>query len=357
MSKEALFYYAQNLHILQRAHFTDSTGTVRGIGENGRDLLAWLCDATNQTRGYTFHHSSPYMAEHSGVHVATVKRLLPGFEQLGWITRTGEEIRYQGRGAPTVEYVLTFYPKAWAEYEKWRPSSQTSSHRATDNVGKANKDKALPEKTETETEPQPQPKPQPGEMGSGGEFDELLRQCIEWELANYRNGNAGAGLLRTWRNEYRPIVTRALRDRPTDDLVLWCVELRIPHRTGYQPKTHQTAPLAHLDTWTAPEWKQEELPGDPNCEHGCKGRTYHSVKVPTGKRLHHCKCLENGTYSLKDTQTTTDKVSADTACTAPADTQSELREQDYLATLNNKKELREVVRDMRSKYYLPADPF
>ena len=355
MSKEALYYHAQNLHIVQRAHFTDSTGTVRGIGENGRDLLVWLCDATNQTRGYTFHHSYPYMAEHSGVHVATVKRLLPGFEQLGWITRTGEEIRYQGRGAPTVEYVLTFYPKAWAEYEKWRPSSQTSSHRATDNVGKANTGKALPEKIDTETEPQPQPKPQPGDLGSGEEFDELLRKCIEWELANYR-GNAGDGLLVTWRKKYTPIVTRALRDRPTEDLVLWCVELYIPGRTGYQPKTHQPAPLVHLDRPSDFEFPPMDEPsrGTPGCPtcHG-KGWYLHRENGRLGKN--DCTCT---------TDTTTERVSADLGtntpvmeCPDPADTQSELREQDYQATLNNRKELRGVMRDMTSKYRMPADPF
>jgi hypothetical protein len=307
MSKEALYYHAQNLHIVQRAQFTDSTGTVRAIGENGRDLLVWLCDATNQTRGYTFHHSYPYMAEHSGIHVATVKRLLAGFEQLGWITRTGEEIRYQGRGAPTVEYVLTFYPKAWTEYEKWRPSSQTSSHRATDNVGKANTGKALPEKIDTEPEPQPQPEPQPGDLGSGEEFDELLRKCIEWELANYR-GNAGDGLLVTWRKQYTPIVTRALRDRPTEDLVLWCVELYIPGRTGYQHKPNQPAPLVHLE----PEPEPEPMRGTPGCP-TCEGKGWYIRRDGT-KWIGHtpCPCAE-------DTNTTAPK------CTTP-DTTPELRQ-------------------------------
>jgi hypothetical protein len=342
MSKQALYHYAENLHILQRAQFTDSTGKARSIGENGRDLLVWLCDATNQTRGYTFHHSYPYMAEHSGVHVATVKRLLAGFEQLGWITRTGEEIRYQGRGAPTVEYVLTFYPKAWTEYEKWRPSSQTSSHRATDNVGKANTGKALPEKIDTETEPQPQlePKPQPGDLGNGGEFDELLRKCIEWELANYP-GKAGTGLLRTWRNEYTPIVTRALQDRPTEDLVLWSVELRTPGRTGYQRKPNQPAPLTHLDRPSDFEYPPMDergrgAPGCPTC--GGKGWYLHRENGRLGKS--DCTCT---------TDTTTERVSADLGtntpvmeCPAPADTRSELRG---------------VLQDMTSKYRMPADPY
>jgi len=347
MSRHATDWLGENLAEITKTSMPNG----RGLGQDGMVLLFYFCDRANKEN--VFYMQVRTIMDETGLSMTAVKRLMTQFEQLGWITRTGQEIRYMGRGKLTPEYALTLVNE---NAQNTLTGAQKGAQLGTSTSTKPNKDKALPKKIELELEPQPQLEPQPGDLGSGGEFDELLGKCIKWELANY-HGNAGAGLLRTWRNEYRPIVTRALRDRPTEDLVLWCVELRIPHRTGYQPKTHQTAPLAHLDTWTAPEWKQDELPGDPNCEHGCKGRTYHSVKVPTGKRLHNCKCQENGTYSLKDTQTTTDKVSADTDCPAPADTQSELQEQDYLATLNNKKELREVVRDMRSKYYLPADPF
>jgi hypothetical protein len=192
-------------------------------------------------------------------------------------------------------------------------------------------------------------------MGSGEEFDELLRKCIEWELANYP-GKAGTGLLRTWRNEYTPIVTRALRDRPTEDLVLWSVELRIPHRTGYQHKPNQPAPLVHLDRPSDFEFPPMDetsrgTPGCPTC-HG-KGWYLHRENGKLGKS--DCTCT---------TDTTTERVSADLGtstpvmeCPDPADTQSELREQDYQATLNNRKELRGVMRDMTSKYRMPADPF
>ena len=353
MSKPAWEYLTTHLPEIRR---TVLPNTGSPIGEPGLALLVYLSGQTNR-QGEFFMTAKVMQEETDIASLRQVEKLLAGFIALGWITPTGQTVEYMSRGRPTPVYVLTLFPQYADKYTRTlHKSDEIPSGETVEKSSKPNTEKALPKNHWTESEPQPQSEPQPGEMGSGGEFDELLRQCIEWELANYQ-GKAGTGLLRTWRNEYTPIVTRALRDRPTDDLVLWCVELRIPHRTGYQPKTHQTAPLAHLDTWTAPEWKQDELPGDPNCEHGCKGRTYHSVKVPTGKRLHNCKCQENGTYSLKDTQTTTDKVSADTDCPAPADTQSELREQDYLATLNNKKELREVVRDMRSKYHLPADPF
>jgi hypothetical protein len=309
MSKQALYYYAENLHILQRAQFTDSTGKARSIGENGRDLLVWLCDATNERRGYTFHHSHRYMEEHAGIHVSTVKRLLAGFEQLGWITRTGEEIRYQGRGAPTVEYVLTFYPKAWTEYEKWRTSSQTSSHRATDNVGKANTGKALPEKIDTETEPQPEtkPQPQPGSLGNGEEGlskegIELLTYLLDTE--NYAGARNERAVRATKKRDYLPIVKAWERERPQGDPATWC---------------------RHKYLGTSPAQYMPPLPtGNPDCP-TCNGKgTYNTPNPEGGWRAIYCDCTQ------KDTPTTTERVSADRGATtylpspsAPADPQSD----------------------------------
>ena len=52
MSKQALFYYAENLHLVQKATFTTPTGKAYGLGENGRDLLVFLCNATNEKQGF-----------------------------------------------------------------------------------------------------------------------------------------------------------------------------------------------------------------------------------------------------------------------------------------------------------------
>lgn len=330
MSKQALYYYAESLPILQRAQFTDSTGKVRAIGENGRDLLVWLCNAANEKLGYTFHHSYPFIAEDSGLHISTVKRLLAGFEQLGWVTRTGEEIRYMGRGAPAVEYVLTFYPKAWTEYEKWRPSRPTSRPGATDNLGKANTGNALPEKLDTETEPEPETEPQPQpesttsadgarEMGLGN--GELLAQVIAWEVEHYK-GQAGAGLLKKWRNAYPAIVARALELNPPGNLVHWCVEQYIPGRTKQRAAQTQYLP-------PVPK-------GQDNCHHGCNKGIHQFINPETDCwTSRKCVCA-GGTYTGTHEPThesTTERVSADEATItylptppASADTQSPVHE-------------------------------
>jgi hypothetical protein len=317
MSKQALYYYAENLPILQRAHFTDSTGKVRSIGENGRDLLVWLCDATNEKLGYTFHHSHRYMEENSGIHVSTVKRLLAGFEQLGWITRTGEEIRYQGRGAPTVEYVLTFYPKAWTEYEKWRTSSPTSSHRATDNVGKANTGKALPEKIDTETEPQPETKPQPGSLGNGEEGlskegRELLTHLLDTE--NYSGARNERAVRAAKKRDYLPIVKAWEKERPPGDPATWC-------RHNYLGTIPKTSPIQYL-----PPVPQ----GQENCPHSCSNGVHMIIDPDTqGWTSRWCVCA-GGTYPTTQ-EPTTERVSADEATItylhsppAPADSGSDL---------------------------------
>jgi hypothetical protein len=228
MSKQALYYYSENLRLIQRATFADSTGKVRGLGDNGRDLLVWLCGAANEKEGYTFYMGFQYIAEDVGIHVSNVKRLFAGFEQLGWITRTGRTVAHRGRGAANVEWRLTFYPPA-AQIDA--TGSPTSSHMATESLVKLNTDnehsRGKQLETETKTQPKTQTQPEAGiEQGAWGlEHDQLLAECLVCENTAGDNGQ----LIPWLTKQYTPIVEQALRDRPDADLVGWCVETRRQH--------------------------------------------------------------------------------------------------------------------------------
>jgi len=331
MSRHATDWLGENLAEITKTSMPNG----RGLGQDGMVLLFYFCDRANKES--VFYMQVRTIMDETGLSMTAVKRLMTQFEQLGWITRTGQEVRYMGRGKPTPEYALTLVNE---NAQNILTGAQKGAQLGTSTDVKPNNGKAFTVSDDLELEPQPQLEPQPGDLGKGGEFDELLRKCIEWELANYP-GKAGTGLLRTWRNEYTPIVTRALQDRPTEDLVLWSVELRTPGRTGYQRKPNQPAPLTHLDRPSDFEYPPMDergrgAPGCPTC--GGKGWYLHRENGRLGKS--DCTCT---------TDTTTERVSADLGtntpvmeCPAPADTRSELRG---------------VLQDMTSKYRMPADPY
>lgn len=242
MSNQAMQFYAANLQQIQKAEFTDSTGRVRGLGENGRDLLVFLCNATNEKRGYVFHMGHQYMAEETGIHVNTVKRLLAGLEQLGWITRTGETIRHMGRGAPTVEYELTFFTASLTQ--NTRTGSQTSSHMATDNLAKPLHNMEAGKILGLETEPEPEPEPEPPRSDdlqtakAGKEREKILNLCIDFETAEMQlhRKEVKPGLLHKWRAEFPAYIAEAIENGHGDNpgaMARWCIDTRKEKRTGY----------------------------------------------------------------------------------------------------------------------------
>lgn len=296
MSKQALYYYSENLRLIQRATFTDSAGKVRGLGENGRDLLVWLCGAANEKEGYTFYMRLQYIAEDAGIHVSTVKRLFAGFEQLGFISRTGRTVAHYGRGAGNVEYRLTFYPPA---AELHATGSPTSSHMATERLAKPKTDNEHTQEkqleTETKTQPETQPQPEVG-IGQGEwglEHDQLLAECLAWEPKEGDNGR----LVRFLTSQYRPIISQALKDRPDDDLVGWCVETRAQvenKRRGIQraQSVRQASVRQARDREPAP-WESASL----SCE-VCSGSGYlwsYNAETKTNDSKY-CECTKRSEF-------------------------------------------------------------
>ena len=286
MSKQALFYYAENLHLVQKATFTTPTGKAYGLGENGRDLLVFLCNATNEKQGFVFHMGFQYIAEETGIHINTVKRLFAGLEQLGWITRTGDLVRHMGRGAPTIEYELTFYTASLTQKE--RTGRPTSRPGATDNLAEPKPNKEAHAKIGTETEPKPEPEPKTQVTSDlvgqewGQEHDRLLADCITTEQNRNPYIDRG-GLTKSLIKQYRPIVARAMKERPTTDLVGWCYQVR----NGEAPAPATTVKRTQGDKY------------DPNCTECDKGLvTLRDTKFPGSFDTEWFACTERTTLRL-----------------------------------------------------------
>jgi DNA-binding Lrp family transcriptional regulator len=287
MSKQALFYYAENLHLVQKATFTDATGRERGLAENGRDLLVFLCNATNEKQGFVFHMGYQYIAEETGIHINTVKRLLAGLEQLGWITRTGVVVRHMGRGAPSIEYELTFYTRSIAQ--NMRTGSQTSSHMATDNLAKGKPSKEAVTELGLETEPKPKPEPKTQVTSDlvgqewGQEHELLLADCVATDLRLHPVKHDRGQIVPHLQKQYRPIVARAMKERPTTDLVGWCYQVR----NGEAPAPATTVKSTQGDKY------------DPTCTTCDKGLVIVRDKTYPGSfDTEWCACTERTTLRL-----------------------------------------------------------
>jgi hypothetical protein len=304
MSKQALFYYAENLHLVQKATFTTPAGKEYGLGENGRDLLVFLCNATNEKQGYVFHMGYQYIAEETGIHIATVKRLMAGLEQLRWITRTGDLIRHMGRGAPTVEYELTFYTASLTQ--KQRTGSPTGRPGATDNLAKSKPSKEAHTEIGLETEPEPEPQVTSDQGGQewGQEHDLLLADCVATDLRLHPVKKDRGQIVPHLQKQYRPIVTRAIKEQPSTDLVGWCYQVRrghtiAPATTGRKGKQLATNDLHSL--FPGHQSLRQLSNADPTCKK-CDGDGYffHPDPIPGGypNGEDFCPCIERNALRL-----------------------------------------------------------
>jgi hypothetical protein len=289
MSKQALYYYAENLPLIRRATFTTPAGKAYGLGENGRDLLLFLCNAANEKQDYCFHMGYQYIAEETDIHIATVKRLLAGLEQLGWITRTGTLIRHMGRGAPTVEYALTFYPPC---AENMRTGSPTGRPGATDNLAKSKPSKEAVTDLGLETEPQPEPQPKnqvtsdQGGRAWGQEHELLLADCVATDLRLHPVKTDRGQIVPHLQKQYRPIVTRAMNERPSTDLVGWC----------YQVRNGETPAPATTGTTTRRRQIDNAQPDCPDCEG--RGYFYNPDPAPGQLTTELCPCTDRTALRL-----------------------------------------------------------
>jgi len=103
MSERLTRYLATHLPELGAAKFTDEAGKEReALAAGGLKVLLVLCQGANRNDRVWWGHVR--ISEEVGLAPRSVKRLLAGFEQLGWLERVGE-MPQEGRGGrPTVIY-------------------------------------------------------------------------------------------------------------------------------------------------------------------------------------------------------------------------------------------------------------
>lgn len=258
--------------------YTDPKGKTVGIGETGQLLLAYLCDHANKIG--TFFMTAENMREDTGTATTReIRKLLAGFEQIGVVTRTGELIRYQGRGKPTPEYALTWVPGLWKQNENTLSGvsigvsigvsgdTRKTDEKQTEPLSQKGSSETNTHRHEPEPEPQPDPEPKPAngsnsETGTGvlggrewtDDHEQLLEQCLYYEPKDKDKGK----LVEYLRREYEPIVRHALKEKPEPDLVSWCVETR---RNKWKPKQQYLASSPReLLPW------EKANPDCPNCD-------------------------------------------------------------------------------------------
>jgi hypothetical protein len=240
MSKPAWEYLTNHLPEIRRA-VLPNTGSR--IGEPGLALLLYLSGQTNK-KGEFFMTVKTMQEETDIATQRQVEKLLAGFIALGWITPTGESVEYMGRGRPTPVYCLTLFPQYAQQFARTlHESGEIPSAETVEESSKANTEKALRKNNETESEPQPEPDPQAGQgAGAWGiEHDQLLTECLACEPTDGDNGR----LVPWLKKQYRPIVLRALKERPADDLVRWCLDTR----RGIEHAQPEQEPNKSCDRW------------------------------------------------------------------------------------------------------------
>jgi hypothetical protein len=305
MSRQAAAHLAQNLNQIRRATYTDKsqkTGT-RSLGEDGLALLVYLCDTANAKDGHRFFMTAETMREETGIAtLRTVRRLLAGFTELGWITPTGETVSYMGRGKPTPVYVLTLVPGVSVNAQNERTGVRTGAPGDISTETKANNANTLQKNEYSEPEPEPEPDPQAGQgAGAWGiEHDRLLADCLACEDTKGDNGR----LVPWLEKQYRPIVLQALKDRPDTDLVGWCVNTRRHIQT---PKRETPSPTSHAPDPSRP-WDQAS-PDCPICNGQGTGNYWSDQEQKRVSWL--CKCCPGGSYEGDETSTPSPASHAD----------------------------------------------
>jgi len=246
MSNEALQYVAENLAQLRRFTYLDN-GKEKALGENGLALLVFLADASHIDL-HTFFMTQRTMAEEIGCGVRAVQKLLAGFIEVGWITATGEIIRYMGRGTPTPEYELTLVPwkistppthapqgvrkgdtdspQTAKNAQNRRPYAPTYAPQGVSNLVKPLQTKeaqaVLPAITLTITPTQPTQSLSTGsksehtDLVGQGKYQLVLAGCVEYERAHFTGTEKKPGALAPhWGKKYADTVGHLVRLNPT----------------------------------------------------------------------------------------------------------------------------------------------
>jgi hypothetical protein len=294
MSRPAWEYLTTHLPEIRRAN----------IGEPGLALLVYLTGQTNK-QGEFFMTAKTMQEETGMASLRQVEKLLATYIGLGWITATGSTVSYGGRGRPTPVYVLTLFPQyatiyARTVHESEHLPSRIPSGGTVEKTMEPNREGVS--RVSIGSEPEPQPEPQvtsdQGGRAWGQEHELLLANCVATDLRLHPVKTDRGQIVPHLRKEYRPIVTRALKEQPPTDLVGWCYQVRrghtiAPATTGRKGKQLDTNDLHSL--FPGHHSLRQLDNADPNCKK-CDGDGYffHPDPIPGGypNGEDFCPCIE-----------------------------------------------------------------
>jgi hypothetical protein len=240
-------------------------------------VLLGLADHANESTGAVWVSDRTQERETGLERRGIIQPVRLALQQAGWLVDTGK------RGAKGVKHYELIVPG----YD--RPVVSGEGDLATKTVGKSVSGEASGvgsgvgsgegDLAQTEQNRTPPPNPPQGEWGQ--EHDHLLANCLGRE--KNKTPNYGAGLVRNWHRDYRPIVTRALKERPTTDLVGWCYQVR----NGEAPTPATTVKSTQGDKY------------DPTCTTCDKGLVIVRDKTYPGSfDTEWCPCTERTTLRL-----------------------------------------------------------
>jgi hypothetical protein len=250
-------------------------------------VLMGLADHADENTGAVWVSDRTQERETGLERRGAVQPVRKALEQAGWLVDTGKrgikgvkkyELIVPGYDRPVVSGLADHATKT---VEK-TPSGVGSG--VGSGLGSGLADHA-------QTEPNRTPPPNPpqgansqhdqGEKEWGQEHDHLLANCLGREKD--KTPNYGAGLVRNWHRDYRPIVTRALKERPTTDLVGWCYQVR----NGEAPTPATTGKSTQGDKY------------DPTCTTCDKGLVIVRDKTYPGSfDTEWCACTERNALRL-----------------------------------------------------------
>ena len=260
MSRRHTDWYWSHLNELQKVTFIDPTGKERSFLGHGLLLIGWLCDQARDDDG-TVYASTREMSEQTAISQPSIKKLLAAFQQVGWLTKTGES-RYMGRGTPTPVYEVSLCNAATMGNQTPKTKKRLQEKALETALGvsplvsqvvspmtpletvKPLQDTELTENSVLYPYPYPEPDPKPepkssrtdlagareGRGQGKGDLEHLVSLCVHQDLDDRPpKGTPGAPLLDKMQREYRRLVPSALQQFPNAeqaDQVTWCVYKR-----------------------------------------------------------------------------------------------------------------------------------
>ena len=249
-------------------------------------VLLGLADHANESTGAVWVSDRTQERETGLERRGIIQPVRLALQQAGWLVDTGKR---GAKGVKHYELIVPGYDRPVVSGEgdlatkTVRKSVSGEASGEASGVGSGEGDLAQTEQNRTPPPNPPQGARSQHDQGGqewGQEHDQLLADYLGREKE--KTTKYGAGLVQKWLTEYKPIVRRALKERPTTDLVTW----------GYNLRNGLSTPATTVKRTQGDKY-------DPNCTECDKGLvTLRDTKFPGSFDTEWCPCTERTTLRL-----------------------------------------------------------